>query len=79
MPGCLPETEPQSFDEWSDARQFLVSELNLWLDQEAQTEVPSENEMQIIRTWRDLANGNYEDDLYKSRVTAGYVFWIQRA
>lgn len=82
MPACLPESDPGEFNTWESARDYLVSELNNWLSSETiapENGPPTESEMQLTRTIRDIEYGDYENDEYTSLPTAGYVFWIMES
>jgi len=70
MPGCLPDAPPQSFDNWEDARTYIIDELQFW-----SISGDSVGETALIALLRE----SMADDSFLSAQVGGYVYWIERS
>lgn len=65
IPGYLPEMHPETFDSWEDAREFLINEIESFLED-------SVGSSALIALLREAM----ADDSFQSAQVDGYVYWI---
>lgn len=72
MPGYLPDAPPLSFNDWNDARDYIIGELELWAFYGA-GESAGIGEKALIALLREAM----ADESFLSATVAGYVYWIE--
>jgi hypothetical protein len=68
MPGCLPEMQPETFDSWDEANNYIVQELSELTDMDEPTA-----EYALSEWNKEPVNDSRRIMLFP------YLYWIERA
>lgn len=77
MPGYMPEAEPAAFDSWAEAAQYIIGELRLEADRQAEADNESEADA-AESLWKSLQDGAPPNRAWSGNAGA-FAWWIQLA
>lgn len=74
QPGYLPETEPEYFEHYQDAKDYILDNINVDLDSLSWVDGEAFESLQELR--HEIIA---ETDEFDSRIVGGLVYWVLKA